>query len=67
MSKLRFGVSQKAGWRLAVESHQVVCREDPDDRGSALGAGVRPMPVVVMQPARERGAPRPRCRIRAYV
>src|SRR5207237_10854292 len=35
---------------LVVESHQVVCRDDPSDRRSAADTRVRPMPVVVMQP-----------------
>jgi hypothetical protein len=38
---------------LAVNSHQVVCRDDPSDWRSAGDTGVRAMLIVVVQPACE--------------
>jgi hypothetical protein len=39
--------------RDLVKSHQVVRGDNPGDRGLANRRGVRPMPVVVMQPRGE--------------
>src|SRR4030095_8538875 len=39
--------------RLAVKPHEVVCSQDPGDRGMTAETRVAPVPVVVVQPGPE--------------
>ena len=38
---------------LDVNCQEVICRSEPGHRGDITDAAVRPVPVVVMQPARQ--------------